>query len=496
MKVRKKYFTLAIFIMVMFFYRTLEARFQLVTSLNLTEEYNDNIFDSSKDEVDSFISTISPTLGMGFTDGRSIISAEYHLYYKRYENNEARDIKAKYSHSGDIEMDLALSNRLSLLITSQQRYSDDAQLVDINRELDLEDLVFTSENSSTLEYDYGSNSKFGAIYKYDFFKYYGNEIIAKERNFNQTAGGFVNHAINSRNTIDLNYEYSFGKYYIWNINQDLQNSLSSQNTYDYIYQSKYGDERYYGERRGHTGDVSYLHKFNNVLSSTLSYLVDYLEYPDPFENSVEDQRKHLKQEVRNTIGYDITEILKSSYWVGYDFNNIKTKDVEDSYSNYSAGLNLAMTWTKFKLDALSGYELNENYLYTINERRGEYKSIFGGLSATIGSIDDSIFLNIYTNGRKNRYMNTKSLDGELRRENIYYFGGELNYSPLDWLDFIGGYIHVFKDTNDKNEDLYSYSYITNSCYLTIRITFPSRRILPQYRLTIDKDTGNSTDRMR
>jgi len=444
---------------------TSEAKILFVPSFSFLEQYNDNVLYQDLDEIESFVSIYNPGLTIGATKGRNILLLDYGFFFTNYENQEARKIRSKYHHAGTFTLDYFLTDKLELSASSWQRYSDAISIVDFEHEIVKKKKVFKSFNSSSLVYNYRKSSRLGLNYKFIYFKYFADELSLRERNHTHRTGGFINHSFNARNAIDINYSYDYGKYF----------------TND-------GD-KFLGRRKVHNGNISYTYKINSSLSTSLSFLTKYIEYPFPEEELTPEEeelalaeeetefqrRKHIFQEVRTTLGYKITDRLNSSYWIGYNSNELEFADKKENYSNYTGGMRFDFTWRKIILNAVASYEIRENLFYTISERLGDYRSTFGGLNARIGTENDKIILNIYANGRERRYRTTRTIEGELRRETIIYCGGMLKVLPTDWLYLSVGYDFSNKGTNVRDD---VYAYTNNRAYFKITITFPSRKALP------------------
>ena len=434
---------------------------EFFTTFSFVEEYNDNIFYEESDEIESFISIYNPGVTLRLSRGKNSLFADYSFFYTDYEDETAKKYRSKDHHSGNLNFNYFLNDRLHLSVSSWHRYSDAISLIDIDHELVSKERVLKSYNTGSLEYDYKTSSSIGIIYRFVYFKYYAEEFRNRERNNTQTIGGFWNHSINSRNSIRTNYNYYFGKYF----------------TND-------GD-KYIGRRKIHDGNVSYAYRINQKLTTTLSLFAKSLEFPYQAGEGAEFQtRKHYYYEARNTLGYDITDFLTSSYWIGYNTNKIEYGNVKDNYQDHTGGLRFDLTWRRIALNAQASYEIKENLFYTVSERLGDYRSIFGGLNVSIGKVTDPLILNLYVNGRNNRYRTTRTMKGEIREDEVYYWGGQLKVIPLDWLYFIFGY-NFAERTSNVRDDVYGYT--NNRLFLQISITFPTSRMLPTGKSTIERE---------
>ncbi|MBU1628146.1 hypothetical protein KKB18_12330, partial [bacterium] len=321
----------------------LEGKVLFNTKLHFSEEYTDNVFYRSKEKIDSYISIVNPELSLNLVDSKNLFSVNYNFYYTYYDNEKARKLRSKYHHDGLLNLDYFLTENLEFKISSRQRYSDIASIIDIDHELTQKDKVLRSYNESSLTYNYGLRRLFGVKYRYIFFKNYSDLPIFKEHNYTNSVGGFFDHAFNARNSIASDYNFYFGKYFLG------------------------GKDKYLGRKWVHDGSLSYRYRINSVLFNSISYLSKYWDYPEQTSDGKTEEIKHISYEMRDTLNYDITEILTSSYWIGYNLNRKKVLTEWKDYKTMTGGLNFLLHMNRLSVNALSSYGIRETLYYTTRE---------------------------------------------------------------------------------------------------------------------------------
>ena len=100
-----------------------EARLEIVPSVGLREQYNDNIFLSGSDREDDFISIISPKVVLNYDRGEKLnLAADFGFNFRFYaDHNELNDTGLRDALNGTLQSRLRPLNRV--FIDVYDRYS-------------------------------------------------------------------------------------------------------------------------------------------------------------------------------------------------------------------------------------------------------------------------------------------------------------------------------------------------------------------------------------
>lgn len=196
-------FTLTIFCLILS--SPVWAEFRFTPSISLREEYDDNIFLTSENEEEDFITTVTPAISLGYDTERLKLSLDYSFIAWYYMNNSR---ESEISHNARLDSTLSVLRDILFLkvndtyrrVTIDQR----RQVVQDNRFVNTTDSNRFTINPY-LEYPLSDTLKIKTGYTYENI-WYKEEEGDDEENHLMTAG--VVKEFSPRFTASLFYTYS------------------------------------------------------------------------------------------------------------------------------------------------------------------------------------------------------------------------------------------------------------------------------------------------
>jgi len=189
---------------------TLTPRSTLTPSVTIREEYNDNIFLTSSNEVDDFITTVNPAISLSYTASLLTLSLDYGLVFRIFANHPELN-ETSPTQTQRAKLDTTLSPYRDIVFVKVfDEYS--RVPIDQRRQVSLDNTFVNLTDSNRflvnpyLEYPLSGTLKTRAGYSYENVWYRSAEGDDAE---NHTATAGLTKAISSKLSTTLSYSYLF-----------------------------------------------------------------------------------------------------------------------------------------------------------------------------------------------------------------------------------------------------------------------------------------------
>ena len=422
---------------------------QLVPTLTVTEEYEDNFFQTEEDPDEEWITSYELGFSLGFISKRAQVYLGYNPEYKDYKYLDDRDsVEHNASLSADVQVTKHTTAKAGIIYDGHDDdHEGDSWEHSANTSVNSQ---LTKTVNTSLAYDYsnsydqqvrtgewkehrvhnanagiqkafGAKSRVGANVSYETDNYKNSDADEYE---SWEPSAFLNYWFTRRDGLETNLEYTDKKF----------DNLSSRD-YDTT-----------------AGDIRYIRKFTQHLDGYIKYRHHYSDREDGH---------HVIYHPSVGVDWDITEDSGISFGVGVLFNrwdNGTDEDSEDPFFdinaykvfNFSPRGSLSIT-------ASSSYEESDDEAaslgYTIN-----YQAGFSFNYMIAKRLSSRLFASY-----KRQDYKEESID---RQDDTFNAGGGLTWTPLKWLQISLNATHTSFETDDASRD----DYEDNTVTAFIRIT--------------------------
>ena len=414
---------------------------QIVPTLTITEEYEDNYFQTETDPFEEWTTSYELGFSVGFLSKRSQIYLEYNPEYKDYKNLNERDglyhnaslsaacqvtrhtfAKADINYDGNnenytgeswehtasasVDNQLAKTVKTSLAYDYSNSYDQQVRTGDYKEHQ-------THNASASISKAFGPQDSMGATFSYETDDYKNSDADEYE---SYEPSAFLNYWFTRRDGFETNLEY-----------EDRKFDTAAGNDFETI-----------------AGDIRYIRKFNRHLDG-------YVKYRHYISNK--EDGDYVIYHPSAGVDWDITEDSGVSIGAGILFYD------RDNDNGDSADLFL---------------DLNAYKMFNFS-RKGSL-SIIG--SSSYGESDDeaaSLGYNItYQAGFSLSYMLARRLSSRLfgsyklqefketvdRQDDTFEIGGGLTWHPLKWLQIGANATHTDFRSDDASRENYENNTIT------------------------------------
>lgn len=161
--------------------RALAAEVELVPSLSVSEEYNDNVYETAHHRRSDFITRVQPGASLRYLAPRLQGDVSYYFEYLKYARNSEGD---EYNHNASLRGTVTLvENFLFLDLADRYRRTT----LDVTRTRETESSLFlnqTDENTATISpytlWRLGEKGTLKTGYRYTDVRYWGEGIDRRE----------------------------------------------------------------------------------------------------------------------------------------------------------------------------------------------------------------------------------------------------------------------------------------------------------------------------
>lgn len=439
---------------------------QLVPTLTVTEEYQDNYFQTETDTFEEWTTTYELGFSVGFLNRRSQIYIEYSPEYTDYKNQNEKDgldqnatLSAAYrvtkhtsakadisydghdgnntgeswEHSASASVDSQLTRTVKTSLAYDYSNSFDQQL----RTGDYKEHQ-THNTSASIHKAFGPQDRMGVNFSYETDNYKNSDADEYE---SYEPNAFLNYWFTRRDGLETNLEYESKKF-----------DTDAGNDYETI-----------------AGDIRYIRKFTRHFDG----YVKYRHYMSEREDG-----DHVIYHPSVGIDWDITEDSGVSIGVGilfHDWDNDNEDSVDpfldlDVYKvfNFSPKGSLTITGS-------SSYEESDEEAASLGYNTS-YQVGFSLSYLLARRLSSQLF------GSYELQQFKETVD---RQDDTYEIGGGLTWNPLKWLQIGANATH----TNFKTDDASREDYKDNTISVFVRF-IPERPIRPDKmpsRKTLEKE---------
>jgi hypothetical protein len=438
---------------------------QIVPTLTVTEEYQDNYFQTETDTFEEWTTSYELGFSVGFLNRRSQIYIEYSPEYTDYKNQNEKD-------GLDQNATLSAAYRLTKHTSAKADISYDGH--------DGNNTGESWEHSATASVDSQLTRTVKTSLAYDYSNSFDQQLRTGDYKEHQThnTSASIHKAFGSQDRMGVNFSYETDNYK--NSDADEYESYEPNAFLTYWFTRRDGIETNleYTSKKFDTlagkdetiaGDIRYIRQFTRHLDG-------YVKYRHSIYNT--EDGDHIIYHPSAGVDWDITEDSGVSIGVGvlfhdWDNNNEDSKDLFldlDVYKifNFSRKGSLSITGS-------SSYDASDDEAaslgYNISYQLGF--SLSYRLARRLSS-------QLFASYELQQFKETVD-----RQDDTYEIGGGLTWNPLKWLQIGANATH----TNFKTDDASREDYKDNTISLFVRF-IPERPIRPDKmpsRKTLEKD---------
>jgi hypothetical protein len=393
--------------------------------ISLKEAYIDNIYLTSTNKKDDYITTVQPGIRFSNMDIRGGVDLDYSLGAVFYGNNSNLN---QINHNASLNAKYMTEAHVNFYLRESFIRSDEPQEREYFTATEENKYMLTTRTERkpywrnvvepTIEYQFGPEDRLGVKYRNNIYR-------------TESASGQ-----NSREDfINPFFSYWF----------DKQNGISLQ------YGLTYGAFEKYPDLTGNMASARYIYRF----SPKTSVFTEYTYLKRSFKSS-ESQFKTDYDIHEPSVGmtFAISPTLNASVQVGYFWVRPKTGSGEDGLS-YKAELANRDLRTTYILSLQGGYA--EDYFTYENLGFARYHRLTGSLKHML---DRKLSIGCLGRVERAEYVDID------REDTIWEIGGNASYMPLKWLTLSLDVTHLDRKSNiDLN------SYTENRAIFTITVTY-------------------------
>lgn len=376
--------------------------------ISIQEEYNDNIYLTSTNKKDDFITTVTPGLKYTNMDAAAEIELDYNagfvFYGKETDNNYV-------SHNGSLNAKYMTKEHFNFYLReSIVRSEDPREREPLSTTADNKYVLSTQRERSvywrnvlapTVEYQFGKEDRMGINYRNNIYR---TESTTGEDSQENYINPYIDYWFDQKNGLRLEYGYTMGDF---------------ERTPDMT---------------AHMANARYTHR----VTSQTSIFTGYTFTRRMFDPPSVDYDVH---EPVVGVTHAFSPTVNASAQVGYFWKEPEIGTKTDGVS-YRASITNLGARTTYTFSLQGGY--NEDYFTSENLGFNRYHRLTGSLTHSLERR-----LSIGFNGSVERVEYT-AVD---RDDWIWGIGGNVSYMPLKWLTIS---LEVSHRENNSNIDINDY----------------------------------------
>ncbi|SDT96626.1 outer membrane beta-barrel protein [Desulfobacula phenolica] len=427
---------------------------QLIPTLTITEEYNDNYFQTENNTQEEYITSYGLGFSAGFLYKKINLYLGYNPEYRDYKNLDDRD---GFEHYVSLDGEFNPSKYTNINARLAYTTKDDKESGE------------TWENTAAIYGDTQFTQNTNLDYSHFYSKSFDQQLRTgtyNEHELNRATVGITNQ-FGKKDRMGLNFSYELDDYKNSNADGYTRYNPSGFITYwitplngldsQIAYRNTDFDESF-DDIETYTGHIRYLRKFSELFDGYLKYRHSY---------SQRDSGDH--HIYHPSVGFDWETGTDShiSLGIGILFSEWDN-DNDDSNDLF------------FEMDAYKIFHFSKRGSLSITGSSGYSEA--GDDAASLG------YNLYYKAGLKLNYQMQKRLSSNLfgsyqrdefpesdidRTDNIITLGGGLSWSPLQWLRLNLSYAHTDFDTNTSQRG----DYTENKVIFSVRF-IPSQPVWP------------------
>lgn len=377
-----------------------EYRIELIPTLVIGQEYDDNIDLESENEKSDYITTVSPQIKLNINSGTNGLNLGYSptwVWYHEYTENDT----VRHNANLHFWQELAEHLRFDFNETYMRSEETSEEVFVTGREPQrvrhTRDYTYErNRTSASLDYQFGPENHLIIGYSYELVE---NEDPSLDDTTEYGPYGMLYYWFNIRNGIELGYRFTRDEF-------EREEGLPSDDDFD-----------------GHEADVRYIHRFGPHTSVYINYGFTVRKFT---EVPKEDRRVH-----DGAVGFehDFSPHTSLSLEAGYYKPHGYLEN--EGHISYAATLNKNIERGSISLRGESGWD--EDYLEAERREFTRFWSLGGRINYELLENLDSYADISY---RKNRYISDISEPDDetytgtcgLKLEFLRWFSASLNYT--------------------------------------------------------------------
>ncbi|MBW2102627.1 MAG: outer membrane beta-barrel protein [Deltaproteobacteria bacterium] len=387
--------------------------FDVTPALSVSEQYDDNIYLSERNEKSDYITSVSPSLNLGFRAQHTDLDLRYGPSFVFYDDQDRNDT---VRHSGSLSFGRQLGRHLRMSLSDTLTRSEepieeaeDVEGVRSNREP-----YYRNNASGSLNYIFGQGDSITLGYGHAWLK---NDDKTVDNGITQTPNASLTYSFNVQNSVTLTYGYTKAEFW-----RD---------------EGTAGDDY-----TGHSAGVRYTYRFTKHTSASLGYNFSTRN----FDGDTEEYKVHDGSlDFSHAFSRDFSVSMGAGYFK-------QDKDVSKDQKGYSYNLDFSKRIERGSLSIGGRGGWDEAYLEA--ERRGFSKYYSGTASADYQVLEP---LKVFAGGS---YRLDRQADG--REWKTWSGNCGLSWSFLRWFSLSLTYTYRQRDDDIDTDD-----YEVNQVMLTL-----------------------------
>jgi hypothetical protein len=373
-------------------------------------EYNDNIYLSSTNKKDDYITTVTPGIKYTNSDAMSGVDLDFNLGFVTYGKETTNNYT---SASGSLNAKYLTKEHVNFYLRDTFIRSENPRENEIFTTTQQNQQVLSTQNNRaiywrnvlapTIEYQFGAENRLGLNYRNNIYR---TESATSENSQEDYINPFIDYWFDQRNGLHLEYGYTIGSF-----------DRSADMT-------------------GHMANVRYTNRFAPKASVFGEYTFTRREFSE-FNPPSTDYDIH---EPSVGITYTFSPTWNASGQVGYFWQEPVTGSKMEGYT-YKANIVNRDAQTTYVVSLQGGY--NEDYFTSENLGLNRYHRLTGSITHSLEKRTSISFAG-----------NIERVDYSSQDRGDWIWGtvGTLSHTPLKWLTLALELSHRELDSNIDTND--------------------------------------------
>jgi len=347
------------------------------TFLDLTSEYNDNIYWSYSSKKEDWINRIRPGISIHIPGYHKELKLNYMAGFEFFANHSEENT---ITHNANASASFQPTERLDLEITDFYSRSRNLAEVDIYGVGRRRETYWQNTVSPSLKYTFGPNRVFSCAYRYNIMHF---SHFKTQNSIEHTATTGVFYGINNQNNLSLNYTFTHGEF-----------------------------ESVWGNLNGHVISLVYEYLFSTHTRIYLTGSYSLRHYTASTDYKIYEG----KVGINHAFSPQLSGKIDGGYF-------LQDPEIGSQSGGFTGSASLTYRYKRSQLNILAEKGYSEAYFTTVNLGYTTYWLVSINFSHQLTPV-----LNISINGsyNKNKFKFTN-------RAYKYWTGSvNLNYTPVKW----------------------------------------------------------------
>jgi hypothetical protein len=401
-----------------------QHRYEFTPSISVSGDYDDNLFLTPDNEVDDYITTVTPSLALRVRTQNTDMSARYAPSFVRYSDRDDLDTTR---HLGNVTWGQQLSEHLKFDLTDTYINSDDP----LEDEFDVEGIRRTRNKyqvnvgRASVGYEFGAESKLSMGYGREDRE---NDETTLDDSVVQTPFGSLTYWFNVKNGIELTYTYT-------DVDYSRDNAAPVNDDYT-----------------GHEPGLRYIRRFSPHSRGYVGYSYATRE----FDGITEDYVVHNGYVgVEHSFSPQYSISARGGYFV-------QANDISENQDGPTYSVSLTRTFARGSIVIGGDGGWYEEYLVRDVRAASGFTKYYGGYARLTYQVLEPV--NFFAGGSYRHDKDEFDLSSDFVRAN-----GGFTFSFMRWFSLTLSYTFA-----DRNDDVESDSYTDNRVTATLTAAKPFR----------------------